>query len=235
MSYEVKLSIYEGPLDLLLHLIKRLEIDIYDIPMKELTSQYVEHIETMSILQLDELGEYLVLAATLIEIKSKMLLPVHEELEEVVEEEEDPRESLVERLLRYEQYKKAALQLEASYEEERKHYAKFPTVVEAVEEEEAFNVFDLVKAFQKMLKKQVKQEPKKARVGRSSVTVEEAVTQVLSALDRHDGACRFDELFETYDRSQLVMTFFAILHLMRDGQVRATQQHNFDEVYIEKR
>ena len=161
MSYEVKLSVYEGPLDLLLHLIKRLEIDIYDIPMKELTSQYVEHIETMSILQLDELGEYLVLAATLIEIKSKMLLPVHEELEEVAEEEEDPRESLVERLLRYEQYKKAALQLEASYEEERQHFAKLPTVMEAVEEEETFNVFDLVTAFQNMLKKQVKQEPKK--------------------------------------------------------------------------
>ncbi|MBF4500045.1 segregation/condensation protein A [Savagea sp. SN6] len=235
MSYEVKLSVYEGPLDLLLHLIKRLEIDIYDIPMKELTSQYVEHIETMSILQLDELGEYLVLAATLIEIKSKMLLPVHEELEEVAEEEEDPRESLVERLLRYEQYKKAALQLEASYEEERQHFAKLPTVMEAVEEEETFNVFDLVTAFQNMLKKQVKQEPKKARVGRSSVTVEEAVAHVLAKLERHDGACRFDELFETYDRSQLVMTFFAILHLMRDRQVRATQQRNFDEVYIEKR
>ena len=103
MTYEVKLDVFEGPLDLLLHLIQRLEVDIYDIPMAELTQQYVEHIETMRILQLDELSEYLVIAATLIEIKSKMLLPVHEETVEDWEmnEEEDPREELVQRLLEY--------------------------------------------------------------------------------------------------------------------------------------
>ena len=81
MSYKVKLDVFEGPLDLLLHLINRLEIDIYDIPMAELTEQYIEHLHAMRVLQLDELSEYLVLAATLIEIKSKMLLPIHEDEE----------------------------------------------------------------------------------------------------------------------------------------------------------
>ena len=102
MSYQVKLEAFEGPLDLLLHLINRLEIDIYDIPMAELTAQYIEHLQAMRVLQLDELSEYLVLAATLMEIKSKMLLPVHEG-EEFDDEldfdmEDDPRDELVARL-----------------------------------------------------------------------------------------------------------------------------------------
>ena len=130
MSYQVKLEAFEGPLDLLLHLINRLEIDIYDIPMAELTQQYIEHLQAMRVLQLDELSEYLVLAATLLEIKSKMLLPVHEG--EVFDDEldydmeEDPRDELVARLIEYRKYKEAAISLKESADDRSDHFTKSP-------------------------------------------------------------------------------------------------------------
>ena len=130
MSYKVRLDVFEGPLDLLLHLINRLEIDIYDIPMAELTEQYIEHLHAMRVLQLDELSEYLVLAATLIEIKSKLLLPVHEG-EDFGEDadfelEEDPRYELVARLIEYRKYKEAADRLKESADERSGHFTKPP-------------------------------------------------------------------------------------------------------------
>ena len=128
LSYKVRLDAFEGPLDLLLHLINRFEIDIYDIPMAELTEQYIEHLHAMRVLRLDELSEYLVLAATLIEIKSKMLLPVHEG-EDFGDEadfdmEEDPRDELVARLIEYRKYKEAAISLKESADERSDHFHK---------------------------------------------------------------------------------------------------------------
>jgi len=163
MTYKVKLDAFEGPLDLLLHLINRLEIDIYDIPMAELTEQYIEHLHAMRVLQLDELSEYLVLAATLIEIKSKMLLPVHEG-EDFGEEfdyelEEDPRDELVARLLEYRKYKEAAGRLKDSADERSDYFTKSPGdlaqfgEVLVVGTEENLNAFDLIGAFQKMVER----------------------------------------------------------------------------------
>ena len=164
MSYKVKLEAFEGPLDLLLHLINRLEIDIYDIPMAELTQQYIEHLHAMRVLQLDELSEYLVLAATLIEIKSKMLLPVHEGEEfgedEDFEMEVDPREELVARLIEYRKYKEAAITLKESAEERSDYFTRSPGDLSQYGEvvtngnEGSLNVFDLIGAFQKMLDRQ---------------------------------------------------------------------------------
>src|SRR5690625_5300811 len=129
-AYKVRLDVFEGPLDLLLHLINRLEIDIYDIPMAELTEQYIEHLHAMRVLQLDELSEYLVLAATLIEIKSKMLLPVHEDEalgeEDHFELEDDPRDELVARLIEYRKYKEAAESLKVSAEDRADFFTKAP-------------------------------------------------------------------------------------------------------------
>src|SRR5512136_3076468 len=112
MEYEVKLDIFEGPLDLLLYLIKKNEIDIYDIPIALITEQYLEHLDMMRYLNLDVAGEYLILASTLIHIKSKMLLPAQEEGNEESEEEPDPRSELVRQLLDYQVFKDAAMQLE---------------------------------------------------------------------------------------------------------------------------
>src|SRR5690606_4106514 len=131
MQYNVKIDAFEGPLDLLLHLINRLEIDIYDIPVAEITEQYLFYIHTMKELQLDIASEYLVMAATLLAIKSKMLLPKHEDeqLEDEIgmEMEEDPRDELVERLVEYRKYKEAAEDLKELEQERGLMFTKPPS------------------------------------------------------------------------------------------------------------
>jgi len=239
MSYEVKLDVFEGPLDLLLHLIRRLEVDIYDIPMAELTQQYLDHIEAMRILELDELSEYLVLAATLIEIKSKTLLPTHDS-EEVIDDwqEEDPRETLVERLLQYEKYKKAAKKLEEKAEERSEHYSKLPAPVE--EREEAFddtplNVFDLIYAFQKMLDRKKLKEPMTATIERVEYSVEEKMTFVQDMLQSATSPVYFDDLFDSEHIEEIVVTFLAILELAKHQQITLLQEENFGPLLLEWR
>lgn len=162
--YLVKLEAFEGPLDLLLHLIHRLEIDIYDIPVSEITEQYMEYIHTMQELELDVASEYLVMAATLLSIKSKMLLPRQEEEwsdEEIIEEEQsDPRDELVTRLIEYKKYKEAAVKLKELESERALVYTKPPSdLSEYLEEKEPIlqkgnvTVYDMIAAFQKMLKR----------------------------------------------------------------------------------
>ncbi len=239
MSYEVKLDVFEGPLDLLLHLIRRLEVDIYDIPMAELTQQYLEHIEAMRILELDELSEYLVLAATLIEIKSKTLLPTHD-AEEVLDDwqEEDPRETLVERLLQYERYKKAAQKLEEKAEERGEHYSKLPAPVEEKEErldDSPLNVFDLIYAFQKMLDRKKLKEPMTATLERVEYSVEEKLTFVQNVLQSATAPVYFDDLFEGEQIEEIVVTFLAILELAKNQQILLLQKENFGPLLLEWR
>src|SRR4051812_323235 len=130
MGYNIKIDAFEGPMDLLLHLINRLEIDIYDIPMAEITDQYLSYIHTMQHLELDIASEYLVMAATLLAIKSKMLLPKHEDESNLDENDEsfdlDPRDELVEKLLEYKKYKQAALEFKTLEEERSLMFTKPP-------------------------------------------------------------------------------------------------------------
>ena len=187
MSYSVKLEVFEGPLDLLLHLINRLEIDIYDIPMAELTQQYIEHLHAMRVLRLDELSEYLVLAATLLEVKSKMLLPVNEE-EAFIEEfgyEEDPREELIARLMEYRKFKEAANSLRESAAHRDEHFTKEPEDLTdygeplVTESEEQLNVFDLIGAFQKMLHRKKLKLPLTASITKSEQSVGDKMSSIM--------------------------------------------------------
>ena len=152
MSYKVKLEVFEGPLDLLLYLIKKNEIDIYDIPIAEITEQYLEYLELMRMLDLNIAGEFLVMAAKLIHIKSKILLPP-EEKEVLPEEEEDPREELVRRLLEYKRFKEVAGVLQ-DLEGQRKKMFTRATSVEPGSEEKFFeaSLFDLITALTRVLK-----------------------------------------------------------------------------------
>ncbi|HNQ01563.1 MAG TPA: segregation/condensation protein A, partial [Syntrophales bacterium] len=154
MSYEVKLDIFEGPLDLLLYLIRKNEIDIYNIPMALITEQYLEHLEMMKALNLDLAGEYLVLAATLIHIKSRMLLPV-EEGPAGPEEEQDPRAELVRQLLEYQAFKEAALSLDRRRMLDRDVFKRVVPVDEVPDEpEEAMmevSLFELIEAFKQVV------------------------------------------------------------------------------------
>lgn len=240
MSYSVKLDVFEGPLDLLLHLINRLEIDIYDIPMAELTQQYIEHLHAMRVLRLDELSEYLVLAATLLEIKSKMLLPVNEE-ETFIEEfgyEEDPREELIARLMEYRKFKEAAHTLRESAAERDAHFTKDPEDLSdygepiAVEMEDQLNVFDLIGAFQKMLNRKKLKLPLTASITKSEQSVGDKMTIIMSKLELCGGECNFHALFETATVPELVLTFLSLLELMKLQEVQVKQSKNFEELRI---
>ena len=242
MLYKVKLEAFEGPLDLLLHLINRLEIDIYDIPMAELTQQYIEHLHAMRVLQLDELSEYLVLAATLIEIKSKMLLPVHEG-EEFGDEtdfnlEDDPRDELVARLIEYRKYKEAAISLKESAEERLGHFTKTPGdlaqfgEVVAVGTEDSLNVFDLIGAFQKMLDRNRLKAPLTANIVKTEQSIGDKMDDIMGMLERNGGSCDFYSLCNADNTSELVVTFLSLLELMLRRDVTVEQGYNFDRLIV---
>lgn len=242
MLYKVKLDAFEGPLDLLLHLINRLEIDIYDIPMAELTQQYIEHLHAMRVLQLDELSEYLVLAATLIEIKSKMLLPIHEG-EEFSDDmdfdmEEDPRDELVARLIEYRKYKEAAVSLKEAADERSDHFTKIPEdlgqfgEVVAVGTEETLNVFDLIGAFQKMLDRKRLKAPLTASITKTEQSVGDKMDDIMGRLERNGGSCDFYALFDEGDTSALVITFLSLLELMLRRDIIVEQGNNFDRLTV---
>lgn len=240
MSYSVKLEAFEGPLDLLLHLINRLEIDIYDIPMAELTQQYIEHLYAMRVLQLDELSEYLVLAATLLEVKSKMLLPVNEE-ETLIDDfdyEEDPREELIAKLVEYRKYKEAANSLRESAAHRDEHFTKEPEdLLEygeplVTETEEQLNVFDLIGAFQKMLHRKKLKLPLTASITKSEQSVGDKMSSIMSKLELCGGECEFSELFETSTVPELVLTFLSLLELMKLQEVKVRQSNSFEELVI---
>ncbi len=242
MLYKVKLDAFEGPLDLLLHLINRLEIDIYDIPMSTLTEQYIEHLHAMRVLRLDELSEYLVLAATLIEIKSKMLLPVHEEEDfgnnDDFNIEEDPRDELVARLIEYRKYKEAADNLQESAEERSEFFTKPPGdlsqfgEIVTVESEENLNVFDLIGAFQKMMERNRLKAPITASITKTEQSVGEKMDEIMGRLEMSGGSCNFNVLFDEGDMPGLVVTFMSILELMLRGDVNVDQSNNFEQLII---
>lgn len=243
MSYKVKLEAFEGPLDLLLHLINRLEIDIYDIPMAQLTNQYIEHLHAMRVLELDELSEYLVLAATLIEIKSKMLLPVHEgevfdDQGQEFDMEEDPREELIARILEYKKYKEAAVQLKESADERAVHYTKPPSEVDSygdvtpIDPGDELNVFDLLGAFQRMLQRRRLKAPMSASITNNEISVGDKMDEIMGHVERMGGSCDFEELFEEGDMNGMIITFLSILELMKRLDIIVEQHRNFDTLTI---
>lgn len=241
-SYKVRLDVFEGPLDLLLHLINRLEIDIYDIPMAELTEQYIEHLHAMRVLQLDELSEYLVLAATLIEIKSKMLLPIHEEdafgEDDHFDMEDDPRDELVARLIEYRKYKEAAEELKTSADDRADYFTKAPGdmaqygEVVSVGQEESLNVYDLIGAFQKMMERNRLRAPLTASISKTEQSVGDKMDHIMGTLMKSGGRCDFNDLLVEGDIGELVVTFMSLLELMLRGDVVVEQASNFESLIV---
>lgn len=229
MTYHVRLTQFEGPLDLLLHLIRRDKINIYDIPISHITNEYLAYIEIMQELRLEVAGEFFVMAATLMRIKAQMLLPRrHDE-----EEEEDPRDELVRNLLEYRKYKEAAGIL-AGYEQDRRRVFTRPMRVPPDEPAEApvmeVTVFDLMDAFRKVmeeLKRQVSY-----RVEREPVTVEEKMDIVRRRLVSGSEVL-FTELFSgASTRFEIIVTFLAILELSRLGELSARQVSRGSDLWL---
>jgi len=230
MSYKVKLEVFEGPLDLLLYLIKKNEIDISDIPISVITEQYLEYLEFMRMLDLNIAGEFLVMAATLIHIKSKMLLPP-EEKEILSEGEEDPREELVRRLLEYKRFKEVAGVLQDLEGQRKKMFAR-SAVLELGPEEKFFeaNVFDLITALTRVLKdvpKEIFQE-----IVKDEFTVEQKVHDLLHMLVE-DPILHLSELFKkAKNKSEIVAIFLAVLELIRLKEIIVMQKHSFGEIEV---
>jgi len=229
-DYRVRLELFEGPLDLLLHLIRTQEIDIYDIPIARITEQYLEYLRIMQELDIGVAGEFVLMAATLIQIKSQMLLPqvVSDDPESGIE---DPRLELVERLLEHERFKKAAGMLYDRQVIEDSVWTRGENEFE-VEEKEAVSVslFDLVKAFHRILERHKDQIV--LQIEHEDVSLEDKVAELRALL-----AKRREILFSSFfqrpiSRLHLVVTFFALLELARLQEVRLRQDGVFEDIRI---
>lgn len=232
MVYQVKLSVFEGPLDLLLHLIKVNEVDIYDIPIAKITEEYLRYLTMMEELDLEVAGEFLVLAATLVYIKSKMLLPASPSEEgEVLEE--DPRAPLVDMLLEYQRFKSAAEELAGREGEQQRFFPRLaPFDLPESDGPMEINLIDLLTAFRGVLER-AKERPA-LELSVRPVTVGERMVAILDLLARADQVA-FSSLFpETVDRFLTVVTFLALLELLRQGTVKVRQALPFGEILISR-
>lgn len=230
--YTVRLEMFEGPLDLLLHLIRKNEISITDIPIALITEQYLDYLKLMKELNLDGAGEYLLMASTLIHIKSKMLLPTSPEEEE--EGGEDPRAELVRRLLEYQTYKEAATELERRPLLDRDVFIRtVPLETEEPEQEEKIdvNLFELLEAFRRVLERAKPEIFHEVML--EQITVEERIQDILSLLQRENRSVAFYRLFpEQASRKVIVVTLLAILELVKMKLVRVFQMAPFETIRI---
>jgi segregation and condensation protein A len=228
-AMEVFLDTFEGPLDLLLYLIRKQNLDILDIPVARITSQYMEYIELMKLVKLDLAAEYLVMAALLAEIKSRMLLP--RPVEEG-EDEEDPRTQLVRRLQEYERYRQAAFDLGELPRLERDVFlaaVDFDRSQTPVSEPDV-SLFELLDAFKEVLVRS--ERMRNIQVGREVLSVRERMTYILERLGRHE-FMRFEELFNVEEgRMGVVVTFVAILELLKDQVLTIVQNEEYAPIHV---
>jgi segregation and condensation protein A len=231
-AYTFRLEGFEGPLDLLLHLIQKNELDIFNIPIALITEQYLEYLQLMKVLNLDIVGEYLLMASTLLHIKSKMLLPKSSEGEE--EEEEDPRAELVRRLLEYRKYKQAALELEKRPLLDRDVFIRLVAAApeeEPKEERIEVDLFGLLEAFRKVLER-VKPETVH-EVILEHLSVEDKIQEIMTLLERENRSMAFHRLFpEQASRRVVVVTLLAILELVKMKRIRIFQLTPFETIRI---
>lgn len=228
MSLKIALPVFEGPLDLLLHLINQNKIDIYDIPIAIITKQYLEYLELMKELNLEIASDFLVMASTLVFIKSKMLLPRDEQLPD----EEDPRQELVEQLLEYEKFKDLTQTLKERYDFWSKSFTR-----QIKKEEEFFlqdlSIFDLLAALQKILSK----TEQKITVPKETIKVEDKIEEILRVI-KVQKRLIFTQIFETRkngkpSRLEVIVTFLALLEILKLRLARAYQEAMFGDIIIE--
>jgi len=228
--YKVELDVFEGPLDLLLYLIKQDEVDIYDIPIERITDQYMQYLDVMKMLDLNIAGEFIVMAATLMMIKSRMLLPVEERHE--LEEEEDPRWDLVRQLVEYKKFKDAASHLGDLESIQENLFGRTGEGVQLGPEPdialEDVSIFDLISAFNTALKNAPREELQEIFAER--YTVEDKVDEITAELRSKGHASLSRMLAGVTHRFEMVCTFLAILELIRLRKIRAKQSGHFGEI-----
>lgn len=232
-DYKVKLEVFEGPLDLLLYLIKRDEVDIYDISLERITQQYLEFMEAFKVLDLEVAGEFIVMAANLIYLKSRTLLPVSVQPPEGEAEEEDPRWELVRQLLEYKKFKDVAAQLHQREVAQEALFSRVPESVDAPAERPLgdVSVFDLINAFNGILKR-INQKEDLREIFEENYTVSDKIELVLKLMSS-GVPMLFTELFSSVvSRAEIVVTFLAVLELIRVKQLKAVQTTDFGDIEL---
>lgn len=234
MNYQINIPEFEGPLDLLLHLIKEANISIFDISIDDITKQYLSYIEMMDEMNLNVASEYLVMAAELIEMKSKTLLPNDEK--EVDEYEEDPKEQLINRLLEYEKYKTISKTLQELENFRKEVYTKNPdNLLEYQDEVDnidyGVDLNDLLNAFSKFLTLKEFDKPLNTKITNKEYSVSRRSIEIRDII-RKKKKVEFKELFDNYSKNYIVVTFLAILNLSRKQEIEIDQENNFKNIYI---
>lgn len=243
MPYQIKLPVFEGPFDLLFHLIEKNEVDIYDIPIAKITEQYLEYITAMEMMDLEVASEFLVMAATLLSIKARMLLPKPPVIteDEDFEEEGDPRDALVEKLLEYKKFKILAEYLHEKEDTMSCVYTREneeEMFIHLFSEEnplEGISMDSLLAALQEVLDKAAENEVTGV-ISRDEVTIKDKIKEIMTRLFFHTDGMAFKDLFGSkITRVEVVVTFMAILELIKMGKIRAYQSKSFGELMIYSR
>lgn len=236
MNYNIKINEFVGPLDLLLHLIKKSSMDIYDISISEITDQYLDYLHQMEKLDIEIASEYLVMASELMYIKSKALLPKKEEGDDP-EEEELTEEGLKNRLEEYKKYKELTKSFKELEESRHEIYTKAPSNIEIITNkknisDQDVSIDDLMKAFKKFLERKDKEKPLNTKITSKEYSVKKRKNDIKKYL-LSKPKVEFTELFDIYNKSYIVVTFMSILELSKEEVVEITQKKNFDNIYIE--
>lgn len=237
MEYQVTVDQFTGPLDLLLHLIKEHDMDLLDLDVAAVCDQYLAYIQTMDPSLLEAISEYLVMAAWLIEMKSKLLLPKPE-----IDEEDDyeaERKRMIERLIEKNRINGILEAFEASYDKRQTMHSKIPSALEEYlpsgEETipEGMEVYDLIKAMQRVMQRRALLQPLESKIARVEISIDERTEQIRSYFLRHkDKTVDFEDLFDEGDRYFAIVTFLSILVLVKNSELLITQSGNFEKIYL---
>lgn len=233
MDYTLKINDFEGPLDLLLHLIKEAKMNIFDFSVEQIVKSYLDFINKMQEINLTVASSYLVMASELIEIKSRMLLPRHEE----EEEEEDPKERLINKLIEYQKYKEVTETFKELEEKRKEIFTKLPENLNEFVESTPLNnsnltVDDLLNAFSKFLERQKDNVVLETKITKKEITVEERKRDIKEKIFKK-GRMKFFELFDILNKEYVVVTFLAVLEMVRKNELNIIQENNFDEIICE--
>ena len=233
-KYVVTIDNFDGPLDLLLHLIKEQDIDIYDIKIEDITKQYLDYIRHMKELNLEIASEYLVMASELIEMKSKMLLPKKKEKEDD-DYEEDPRELLIERLLAYKRYKEVTSEFKDLELTRKMVFTREPDnlnrYVKDDENSEDLGVADLIDAFNNLLKRKELDRPIATKITKKELSVTEKVNKIKNIL-RNKKKINFEDIFEVSTKEEVIISFLSVLEMVKKDEILLTQEGNFKNIVI---
>lgn len=234
MEYKVTIENFDGPLDLLLHLIKENDIDIYDIKIEEITKQYLDYIQAMKDLNLSIASEYLVMASELVEMKSKMLLPKRKELDKD-EYEEDPREILIERLLNYKKYKEVTQEFKNLEMTRKLIITKEPVNLSFYAKQEDKNddlsLSDLIEAFNVIIERKMLDRPISTKITKKELSLSDKITSIKKILSSKKKV-NFEELFDVPTKEEVIVSFLSVLEMIKKDEIIVKQDSNFNTIII---